>query len=170
MAELEYNLNELDPALERMLAGLEDKTELMLALGEMLIASTQERIEAGESPDGTPFAPRSPTTLKRYAKLGLSFGKPLNQSGDMRRHLHYEADADRVAWGSSAIQSAVMHFGAKKGAFGSYQGKGFGDSTPSVSIPWGDIPARPFVGVSQEDETNISAEIIEWLEGLAVGD
>ncbi|WP_206184198.1 hypothetical protein [Thioclava sp. IC9] len=65
---------------------------------------------------------------------------------------------------SRAIQSVVMQFDAKKGGFGSYQGKGVGGSSPTVSIPWGDIPARPFMGISAGDQENIEAAIVEWLK------
>lgn len=153
--------------LEHLAKALLDLTPVWADIGEDLLASHQDRIARGEQPDGTPFAPRSATTLKRYAKLGLSYGAPLNLSGDMRLGLHYSVSPNALELGSSAIQSAVMQFGAKKGAFGSYQGKGFGDTTPTVSIPWGDIPARPFLGLSDQDQDAISAAVGEWLSSLS---
>ncbi|MEQ3671482.1 MAG: phage virion morphogenesis protein [Pseudophaeobacter sp.] len=64
-----------------------------------------------------------------------------------------------VEYGSNAIQSAVMQFGAAKGAFGT--------ASNGSSIPWGNIPARPFIGISEEDETNLALELEEWLERAA---
>ncbi|UWS78508.1 phage virion morphogenesis protein [Phaeobacter sp. G2] len=159
MNGLVFNTDTLDPLLLALLEATGDMTGFMQDAGELLLSSTQDRVLRGQQPDGASFAPRSPATLKRYAKLGLSFGAPLNVTGDMRNHLHYEADKDSVEYGSNAIQSAVMQFGAAKGAFGT--------ASNGSSIPWGNIPARPFIGISEEDETNLALELEEWLERAA---
>ncbi|MEP1330114.1 phage virion morphogenesis protein [Pseudophaeobacter sp.] len=156
MSGLEYNSDTLDPLLIALLEATEDLTGFMQDAGELLVSSAQDRVLQGVQPDGSPFAPRSEATLKRYAKLGLSFGAPLNVSGDMRNHLFYNAESDSVEYGSNAIQAAVMQFGAAKGAFGT--------ASNGSSIPWGSIPARPFIGISEDDETNLALELEEWLE------
>ena len=48
-----------------------------------------------------------------------------------------------------------MQFGARYGAFGTISRGG--------SIPWGNIPARPFLGISDTDRSNIAATVEEWL-------
>lgn len=159
MSGIEYNTDTLDPLLFALLEATGDLTEFMQDAGEILISATKDRVLRGEQPDGAQFAPRSPATLARYAKLGLSFGAPLNVSGDMRQHLHYQADKNSVEFGSNAIQSAVMQFGASKGEFG--------QAANGSSLPWGDIPARPFIGISDEDENNLALELEEHLERIA---
>ncbi|NRB18320.1 MAG: phage virion morphogenesis protein [Rhodobacteraceae bacterium] len=159
MAAIVYNTDTLDPALAAVAAAIKDMSPVMEAIGELLLVSAQDRMRDGEQPDGSPFAPRSQTTLDRYAKLGLTFGAPLNVSGDMRNTLFYDAAPDSVEYGSNAIQAAVMQFGAAKGAFGK--------ASNGASIPWGQIPARPFIGLSDDDQTNIVAELSEWLEEAA---
>jgi len=159
MATIEYNIDTLDPALAAIAAALGDMSPVMADIGELLLVSAQDRMRDGEQPDGAPFAPRSQTTLDRYAKLDLTFGAPLNVSGDMRNTLFYDADKDSVEYGSNAIQAAVMQFGAAKGAFGK--------ASNGASIPWGTIPARPFIGLSDDDQDNIVAELSEWLEEAA---
>jgi len=161
MNDIVYNTDTLDPALAAVAAAVEDMTPVMEAIGELLLVSAQDRMRDGVQPDGAPFAPRAQSTLDRYAKLGLSFGAPLNLSGDMRNTLFYDADQDRVEYGSNAIQAAVMPFGAAKGAFGT--------ASNGSSIPWGTIPARPFIGLSDDDQSNIIAELEEWLEEPAQG-
>lgn len=153
--------------LERLAKALLDLTPVWYDIGEDLLVSHQDRIGRGEQPDGRPFAPRSAATLKRYKKLGLSYGPPLNLSGGMRQNLHYSVAPNSLELGSNAIQSAVMQFGAKKGSFGSYQGQGFGDTSSTVSIPWGDIPARPFLGLSDDDQDAITQAVGEWLTDIA---
>jgi phage virion morphogenesis protein len=171
MITLEINDSEAIAMFRRLDFALTDQTELTPQLGEMLVQSTQDRIKRGEQPDGAAFVPRSPVTLEHYAKQGFSFGAPLNQSGDMRNTIYHDSGSDYVRVGSNAIQAAVMHFGATAGAFGAHIGKDSLGRDHIHSIPWGNIPARPFIGLSDEDQTNIAAEIEEWLEdAAALGD
>lgn len=48
--------------------------------------------------------------------------------------------------------AATQQFGAKKGEFRSTKN--------GAPVPWGDIPARPFLGISADDEDKI-IEIIQ---------
>jgi phage gpG-like protein len=50
-----------------------------------------------------------------------------------------------------------MQFGATKGQFG--------QTKRGASIPWRNIPARPFLGLSPTDETEIVATVEEYLSG-----
>ena len=159
MTSIMYNTDTLDPALATVTAAVSDMTSVMDAIGELLLVSTQDRMHDGEQPDGAPFAPRKQSSLDRYAKVGLTFGAPLNVSRDMRNTLSYEADQDSVEYGSNAIQAAVMQFGAAKGAFGK--------ASNGTSTPWGAIPARPFIGLSEEDQSDIVADLEDWLEEAA---
>ena len=167
MITMEFNDGEARLVLAQIEAALTDMTPLMRDLGDMLVQSTQDRMLRGEQPDGTSFAPRSAVTLARYAKLGLSYGAPLNQSGEMRGQIAFDAGADYVEVGSNAIQAAVMQFGAAQGEFGASIGKDKLGRDHFHTIPWGDIPARPFIGLSDEDQTNIVAEVEKWLERAA---
>lgn len=62
--------------------------------------------------------------------------------------LHTRFGPDFLEFGSSAVQSTVMQFGASRGDFGT-----MANGSP---IPWGDIPARPFIGLSHDDEITIN--------------
>ncbi|MDX8377214.1 MAG: phage virion morphogenesis protein, partial [Mariprofundales bacterium] len=66
----------------------------------------------------------------------------LQLSGALRLNLAYNADNNGLEFGSNAIYAATHQFGADKGAFGS-------------GVPWGDIPARPFLGFSDNDKDDI---------------
>lgn len=171
MITVQINDQQVQAALNRVAASLADMSPLMGDLGEMLLASTQDRMLRGEQPDGAAFAPRSQTTLDRYAKLEQTYGPvPLFKSGEMRQQLAYRPGPDYLELSSNAIQSAVMQFGAKQGAFGAFIGKDKRGRDHFHSIPWGDIPARPFLGLSEQDKTDILAEIAEWIGGAARGD
>ncbi|MGE4367455.1 phage virion morphogenesis protein [Thermomonas sp.] len=107
-----------DRAVQRALRDLQrrvaDMTPAMHAIGQALTEGSRERILAGRDWAGRPFAPNSAATLAR--KKG---SQPLIDSKSfVRTRLFYEAGRDRVEVGSSAVQAAVLQFGARKGAFG----------------------------------------------------
>lgn len=161
MIRIEINDDTVTTALARLSAHLGDTTDLMNDIGRLLVASTKERIAAGKEPEGTAFAPRSQVTLARYAAQGMRFGLPLNVTGDLRQTIFHSYGPDQAEVGSNMIYAAVMQFGAAQGAFGT--------TSRGSPIPWGPILARPFLGVSEEDRTNILATIEEWLETAVTG-
>ena len=153
MIEIQINDAAIRRAFESIEAALTDTSGLMDNLGDMLLASTTRRYKAGQTPDGTPFAPRSPVTLGRYDRSGERYGsKPLWRRGDHYGTIHMQSDRDAATIGSNAIQAAMMHFGGRKAEH------------PNL---WGDIPARPFLGLSDEDRGNVLETIDEWLQNAA---
>ena len=184
MIEIKINDSEVQTALRRLLAKAQDLTPVMQDIGECLLLSTKRRFADGKAPDGTPWAANKQSTILNYLrqKGGDTSRRPGEKSnnpyygkkdgllntrgialvtakrpliGESRRlstEINYKAGPRRVVLGSSLIQSAVQQFGAKKGAFGSRGGR---------SIPWGDIPARPFLGLSEQDRVAVIAILTE---------
>lgn len=151
---IELQAAEAERALTLLLASMDDLTPVMQEVGEFLLASTERRYDEGVSPEGVPWAPKSPVTLARYARgLDAVDTRPLFKSGTMRRTLAYEAGPSSTAIGSNAIQAAVMQFGAAKGTLG-------------PRSPWGDIPARPYLGLSEEDHAGVVGIVEEWMARL----
>lgn len=152
---VEINDAQITLAFQHLEAALTDMTQPMRDIGEVLVVSTKDRMRQGQSPNGSPFAPRSQVTLRAYEARNQKYGPhPLWLTGTMREGIAYDAGRDYVQITSAAIQSAVMQFGAPKGAFG-------------PRTPWGNIPVRPFLGVSEQDRGNIVEIVAEWLESAA---
>lgn len=148
--------------LDRLAEHLTDMTPLMQDLGEYLADSTERRFPEGVAPDGTPWAPKSQATMDAYRRregrssnASVPFRPLYGPSGRLSSEIHYEAQADSVEIGSNLIYAAVMQMGAGKGAFGTAS-----NNTP---IPWGDIPARPFLGISEDDRQTIPLIVAEYL-------
>ena len=135
-------------AINRLLASGKDLTPLMRDIGEHLLNTTRKRFVDQEAPDGTPWAPLSENT-KRGKRRNVE--KVLTESGILRGQLAYRANADRVEIGSPTVYAGTHQFGAETGAFGT--------TSSDTPIPWGDIPARPFLGLSDDDERKI-AELV----------
>lgn len=161
---LEIENDQITPALAGVAEALGDPLPLFQDFGEYLVKSTTDRFPTGRAPDGSVWAPKSPVTLQAYGarKSNRVDARPLfGPSGALSSTINYEAFGDRVEWGSPMIYAAVQHFGAAKGAFGRASRNG--------PIPWGNIPARPFLGISPEDEVQMLDIVSEWLESAARG-
>lgn len=154
-----FNTAQAQAVLDELARRVTDKTPLMEDIGELMIESTRQNFIEGSSPEGIAWAPKAQSTIDAYAARGETVSlKPLiGPSKTLSTTIFSQATPDSAFWGSNMIQSAVMQFGASKGQFGT--------ASNGSSIPWGPIPARPFLGVGPDDETAIIAAVEEWLEG-----
>lgn len=168
MITVEFNEAEVVAALARISAHLTDLSPLMNEIGMAMVASTEKRFKDTEAPDGSKWAPRSATTLKHYERTKQKFGPVLHKTGTLSQTIFHQYDHASVSFGSNAIYAAVMQFGAGQGAFGAAIGKDKRGRDHFHTIPWGNIPARPFIGISDSDRTNIVDTVAEWLADLAV--
>lgn len=113
------------------------------SIGEMLVASTQQRFRDKKDPEGPPWERLSDVTVFRKGHNRQLEG----ESRQLVRQIFYDASGDGVEVGSPLEYAAMMHFGGRQAEF---------------SHLWGDIPARSFVGVSADDRDRI----IEILQDL----
>jgi len=155
-------------ALERLIAAGADPRRPLREMGEFLAETTKRRFETSTGPLGERWAPNQPSTMTRYldrykgtrAKRGgltkrgaarAAGKKPLiGETRSLSTTIAYQlVGADTLLVGSPMQYAAVQQFGAKRGAFGR--------TRRGAPIPWGDIPARPYLGISPEDEGAILA-------------
>lgn len=128
-------------------AALENPEPMHQEMGEYLVEAHRQRFQRGEAPDGTPWAPKKPPRNKRWPRPLIGESKRLSTEIVMF------ANRAEVEVGSNLEYSGVMNRGAKKGAFGS--------DKHGRPIPWGDIPARVWLGLSDDDEL----ELIDIVDG-----
>ncbi|HRD49777.1 MAG TPA: phage virion morphogenesis protein [Candidatus Contendobacter sp.] len=124
------NAAEVKAAFERLDAALTDLTPAFQDIGEALLNSTRERFRSQTAPDGSPWAALSPDYRQRKKK---NKDKILTLSGHLPGLLNYQAGPREVRIGTPLIYGATHQFGA----------------------PERNIPARPFLGLSSEDETEL---------------
>lgn len=163
MIRIELTEEQIEADLQRLASSLTDLTPLMQDLGEALSDSTEDRFAQGTAPDGTAWAPKAQATLDAYRARGdrVDFRPLFGPSGRLSSEISYVAGPASVEIGSSLIYAAVQQFGAGKGAFGT--------ASNGSPIPWGDIPARPFLGISEEDRGTIADIIDEYLTEASGG-
>ncbi len=160
---VQFNVGDTRAALQRAIASMEDATPLYEDVAEYMVKATRQRFIQGIAPDGTPWAPKKASTLDRYRARGYggqSLIKPLYLIGRLRGEIQRIVNRDSVVIGSSLIYSGVMQSGAARGGFGR-DGRG-------RPIPWGTIPARPWLGISKDDAEAI-IEIADEFAGRQLG-
>jgi phage virion morphogenesis protein len=160
MAGITFTVELDEAAVAAKLAEIVDRMErpsgFYKGVGEYLTEVAIPRNFATEtSPDGVSWASLRPLTVARREAKGQTPIQILRASGAMAASINYAAGDDHVRIGSPAIQAAVMQFGAKQGAFGR--------DARNHPLPWGDIPARPFLGISADDEVEIIRIAEDWL-------
>lgn len=170
---IDLDTTQVRAAFARLVAAGQDPQSALAEIGEDVAESTRQRFASETGPDGRRWAPNSPVTILRYldrktrktdkrgnatgtrkqgyfrqdGRFGdkgaaLVAGKKIlhGLSGSLAAQIGYRLEPGAVVVGSSMIYAAMMQFGGRKADF------------PQL---WGDIPARPFIGLSADDERNI---------------
>ena len=153
---------------------------LLKQIGVDLAESTTQRFDTATDPDGQPWAPNSPLTLARYSSLfarkkdgaltkssatKLASKKPgTGTTGTLKSTINFQVHGeDTVGIGSPMVYAGTFNFGAKSGEFGFGM---YATRQGSFPIPWGNIPARRFLGLSAADKVNVADLIRSYmLEG-----
>ncbi|MFH2011689.1 MAG: phage virion morphogenesis protein [Pseudomonadota bacterium] len=177
----EIRIQNEDKAVQSALGALAGKVKnlspVMKIIGEYMLRSTEERFNSqGPSPDGKPWAPLKASTLKRK-----KHSKILTESGHLRGSIRYQLQGtSAVAIGTNKEYGAIHQLGGqitqgarsetflrkrhvngeKKGSFkkGTTAGRGFTFGEKKINIP-----ARPYLGVSARDSTEIVGIVNRYL-------
>lgn len=139
MIKIDLNDVEVIAAFNRLLAAGGNLKPVYQDIGEHLVDATKRRFSDGVAPDDARWAELSPITIARKGHA-----KPL--IGESRRlgvEISYQLIGNGVEIGSPMEYAATQQFGAKARSFAG--GKS----------PWGDIPPRPFLGISEADRLDI---------------
>ena len=159
---------EITDALSGLAAKASDLSAPLREIGEAMVLSTKQRFANSTGPDSEKWAENSPVTMERW--LGAKGGawkksgalskrgekltaakKPLVAFGTMGQNIHPAITGPTtLEWGAADKQANVMQWGAPKRSLG-------------PKSPWGDIPARPFLGLSAADRETILGVIERYL-------
>lgn len=164
--------------LEKLIERLGSMTTPLNDIAEYLHMSVDARARRQVAPDGTPWAPLSPRTLAR--KKGK---KILRESGALLDTLRHQVSNDELQFGTDRPYGAIHQFGGKiEHAARSQQvyfkekggvvGNRFVKKRHSNFAQWvthgartTQMPARPYLGLSHEDELEVAAIVGAYLKG-----
>lgn len=151
MAEIIHNTDAILAAFNRLLAAGQDLNEPMAVIAEILESASLRAFEQEKNPTtGEAWAPLSEVTKARRRNGSDAI---LRDSSGLFQSITRFADNDSAGVGTNKIYATTQHFGALKGAFKSSPRK----------VPWGDIPARPFLGLGPDDEEEIVDTLAHFL-------
>lgn len=142
--------HQIEATLADLVEAFGDLTPLMDDFGNYLEGSVLENFENERAPDGTPWAP----SLRKK----VEGGKTLTKSGQLRDSRTHVAGSDFVEVGTNKIYAGTHQDGAtiraKTAAGLRFQLPGGLGFRRVMEV---EIPARPFLGLSSEDETELVA-------------
>lgn len=143
-------------ALQALEAAGRNPATLLRPIGTVLVRGVRDRMQREVDPEGNPWEPLQPwyAPMKRNSRM-------LKESGRLEGSIVAEISADTVAVGSKVPHAAVHQFGA---TIRPVHGPLLIFRTANGE-PWGAarevfVPARPYLGISDEDERNIG-DVVE---------
>jgi len=155
--------------LSRIQQRLTDLTPVFREIGEIVRESVMRNFAESRAPDGSAWKPS-----RRALAQG---GRTLIRRAILRNSIHVQPFSNRVCVGTPVAYAAVHQFGAQRGSFGTVAAtvrahvrrsrKGgthqVRQHTRQQKLPWGDIPARPFLGVRKDDWSEIRNALTDYL-------
>ncbi|MHB2082135.1 phage virion morphogenesis protein [Pseudomonas asiatica] len=165
--------------LEQLLERLGSLSTPLNDIAEYLHMSVDARARRQVAPDGSPWAPLSPRTLAKK-KRG---NKTLRESGALLDTLRHQVSNDELQFGTDRPYGAIHQLGGKiEHAARSQQvyfkekggvvGNRFVKKRHSNFSQWvthgartTQMPARPYLGLSHEDETEVMEIVGSYLKG-----
>lgn len=178
MLDVTIDVSNVGKALDELAERLGDMRVPLLDIGEYLQQSTDSRVRKQVGPDGSPWAPLSPRTLAK--KKG---NKVLRESGALLDTLRGQVSGDELQFGTDRPYGAIHQFGGKiehaarsqRVYFkekGGVVGNRFVKKRQSNFAQWVshgartvEMPARPYLGLSTEDETELLEIVGAYLKG-----
>lgn len=100
--------------------------------GAEMVYQTEERFANQHDLQRQPWLPSQRAIRER--------GQTLRDTSRLLSSLTYVALPDGVTWGTNVVYARMMHYGGTKALF------------PHL---WGDIPARPFLGMNDDDRASV---------------
>ncbi|KZY44234.1 virion morphogenesis protein [Pseudoalteromonas shioyasakiensis] len=131
--------------LTQLVNNLDDLAPALGNVGEHLMLTHRDHFDQQRSPDGDPWQPLSPEYAKRKKK---NKDKILRLNDILRDTFAYNVGDESLEFGTNMEYAAIHQFGGES------------SMVPRLAA----IPARPFLGLSSDDEQ----EVIEILSDFLI--
>ncbi|WP_164273423.1 phage virion morphogenesis protein [Stenotrophomonas sp. B1-1] len=155
---------QLGRQLQQLIERAGDLGDALGEIGEIVTASTQARFGQGVDPSGSPWAPLAASTLAQKKGPGT-----LRESLHLQGSIRYQVEGEAVRIGTDVPYAAAHQFGTPAWVIRPRNGKALawpGAAHPVKQVNHPGLPARPFLGLSTEDEDNILAMLADYLAGV----
>lgn len=139
---IEVKDREVLAVLDELADRIANIDEPLRDIGEHLLNTTRERFDRQVAPDGTPWAPLNPAYRARKKK---NADKILVLDGYLYGLLRYQVSDSELELGTDRVYGATHQLGD----------------------PERNIPARPYLGISDTDREDVLDILREYLEEAA---
>ena len=150
MIEVQIQDRQVSEALSRLIRRSQDLRPVQADLGEYFIESTKRRFATKTGPNGIRWADNAETTKEAKGRNDPLIG----ESRRLSNEIHYQIDGTQLSWGSPLVYAGMQQNGGLKAAY------------PHL---WGNVPGRPYLGISDEDERVILEILQEHLAEPFIG-
>ncbi|MFB2531021.1 phage virion morphogenesis protein [Paracoccus sp. p3-h83] len=184
--DVQFDDQEARERLRALVDRIDRPKSFFSEVGQKLAASTRERFRTELAPDGSAWTPLHPMTIKARMKRSRAAIRILSERGYLAGSIRHEASDQGVKVGSvlkdySAIhqlggtidmpaRSRTLRFRSVPKAEGAgrrfakkTRKKGVTEQTVSIPAYQITIPARPFLGISANDQEDIFEAAERWL-------
>lgn len=174
----DLNTAEAQAKLRDLIDRLDNRLPFFRGVGDTLAASTRRRIGTGKAPDGSALTPLRPATIRARARKGqtpiqILKGNTKRSGTPLAGSIGFDASNSEVRIGATVLYAAIHQLGGtinKPAGTRWMHGRRFAkrEKFPdgkdvAIKAHRIKIPARPFLGVSKEDQEDIFAATERWL-------
>lgn len=145
---IRINWNGFLDTLNRASSGLTDTQGLMAEIGKAMKGQTIRRFQAGVDPEGNAWTPVKNPRRDSRGRRRSGRASPLVDTGRLRNSISFSATPFEVYVGSNLVYARIHQLGGQAG-----RGR-------QVTIP-----ARPYLGLSEEDIEEIKSIVQDFYEG-----
>lgn len=171
LIKIEHTVKSAQKVLGKLAKQTSNLRPALKAMGEYLTLSTENRFNSETDPDGNKWKEVKPRTRKRK-----KHSKILTEDGNLRGSIHPDIEGDSTLMvGTPSKYGAIHQLGGtikQEGIVVHLKGKGrntrfakAADADRAMKVNRKiTMPARPYLGVSKEDEKELVAIAEEHLE------
>ena len=174
MISIKVNTDALEHTVETLQHRFSHMRPVMAGISLLMLEVVEDAFANERDPvTGTPWQPLKPATQQQRARHGHT-GKILQVTGSLATSIQAEAGDDYALVGTNKSYAAVHQFGfsgaQSVSAHNRQVSKVFGKRLPhavhqavKAHSRQQNIPARPFLGMSQSDEQRIKDKVQDYL-------
>lgn len=179
----EFDAESARRRLRDMIDRMDDRLFFFREVGQILADSARENFRREAGPDGRPWVPLSPATIRARKKRSKSALAILRDSGRLAGSINFRATNDEARVGAVPEYAAIHQLGGtiekpertalvwRKRERNGTIGRRFARKKLKTSVATGvtipahtiTIPARPYLGVSAQDQVDIFEAAERWL-------
>lgn len=140
---------------------IKSSESLMSEIAADMEKKVQLRFRNIKDPKGDKWEKLSEVTILNRRKKS---SKPLNDTGRLKQSITSKYTKKYAVAGTNVKYAPTQQFGAKKGKYKKIRTKNGGIRY----VPWGDVPARPFIGFSNRQAKSYLKKIADYNRGKKI--